>query len=101
MGNTVLVVEHDQDMMMESDQIIDIGPGAGVDGGEVVFQGTPEEICASDVSLTGAYLSGRSSHRRCRRSGGAPTGRFIVLEGAHEHNLKEIDIRIPVGCSPR
>ena len=61
MGNTVLVVEHDQDMMMESDQIIDIGPGAGVDGGEVVFQGTPEEICASEVSLTGAYLSGRKS----------------------------------------
>ena len=96
MGNTVLVVEHDQDMMMESDQIIDIGPGAGVDGGEVVFQGTPEEICASDVSLTGAYLSGRKSiavpQKRRRIS-----GRFIVLEGAHEHNLQDIDIRIPVG----
>ena len=96
MGNTVLVVEHDQDMMMASDQIIDIGPGAGVDGGEVVFQGTPEEICKSGVSLTGAYLSGRKSIAipEKRRS---LTGRFIVLEGANEHNLRDVDIRIPIG----
>ncbi len=96
MGNTVLVVEHDQDMMMESDQIIDIGPGAGVDGGEVVFQGTPEEICRSEVSLTGAYLSGRRAIAvpETRRS---LTGQFIVLEGANEHNLRNVDIRIPVG----
>ncbi len=96
MGNTVLVVEHDQDMMMESDQIIDIGPGAGVDGGAVVFQGTPEEICKSPVSLTGAYLSGRETIAapKARR---ALNGRFIVLEGANEHNLQDIDIRIPVG----
>jgi excinuclease ABC subunit A len=96
MGNTVLVVEHDQDMMMESDQIIDIGPGAGVDGGEVVFQGTPEEICRSEVSLTGAYLSGRKAIAvpETRRS---VTGQFIVLEGANEHNLRNVDIRIPVG----
>ncbi|MBU1965372.1 MAG: excinuclease ABC subunit UvrA, partial [Proteobacteria bacterium] len=96
MGNTVLVVEHDQDMMMASDQIIDIGPGAGVDGGEVVFQGTPEEICRSEVSLTGAYLSGRRAIAvpETRRS---LTGQFIVLEGANEHNLRNVDIRIPVG----
>jgi len=96
MGNTVLVVEHDPDMMMASDQIIDIGPGAGVDGGEVVFQGTPEEICKSGVSLTGAYLSGRKSIAipEKRRS---LTGRFIVLEGANEHNLRDVDIRIPIG----
>jgi len=96
MGNTVLVVEHDKDMMMESDQIIDIGPGAGVDGGEVVFQGTPEEICKSEVSLTGAYLSGRKAIAvpETRRS---LTGQFIVLEGANEHNLQNVDIRIPVG----
>ena len=96
MGNTVLVVEHDQEMMMESDQIIDIGPGAGVDGGEVVFQGTPEEICRSEVSLTGAYLSGRKAIAipETRRS---LTGQFIVLEGANEHNLQNVDIRIPVG----
>ena len=96
MGNTVLVVEHDQDMMMASDQIIDIGPGAGADGGEVVFQGTPEEICKSGVSLTGAYLSGRKSIAipEKRRS---LTGRFIILEGANEHNLRDVDIRIPIG----
>jgi excinuclease ABC subunit A len=96
MGNTVLVVEHDQDMMMQSDQIIDMGPGAGLDGGEVVFQGTPEEICRSVVSLTGAYLSGRESIPVPEKRRPA-AGRFIVLEGAHEHNLREIDIRIPVG----
>jgi len=96
MGNTVLVVEHDQDMMMESDQIVDIGPGAGVDGGWVVFQGTPAEICRSETSLTGAYLSGRRAIA-VPRSRRPPTGRFIVLEGAYEHNLKDVDIRIPVG----
>ena len=96
MGNTVLVVEHDQDMMMESDQIIDIGPGAGVDGGEVIFQGTPEEACRSEVSLTGAYLSGRKSIPVPVSRRSLPK-RFIVLEGAHEHNLKDVDIRIPVG----
>ena len=96
MGNTVLVVEHDRDMMMESDQIIDMGPGAGLDGGEVVFQGTPEEICKSEVSLTGAFLSGRKSIAMPEKRRPA-TGRFIVLEGAHEHNLQDVDIRIPVG----
>ena len=96
MGNTVLVVEHDRDMMLESDQIIDIGPGAGLFGGEVIFQGTPVEICSSEGSLTGQYLSGRKSIP-------VPEGRrplsekFIVLEGANEHNLKDIDIKIPVG----
>jgi excinuclease ABC subunit A len=96
MGNTVLVVEHDQDMMLESDQIIDIGPGAGIDGGEVVFQGTPEEACRSEVSLTGAYLSGRKSISLPEKRRPL-SGRFIVLEGAHEHNLRDVDIRIPVG----
>ena len=96
MGNTVLVVEHDQDMMIESDQIIDIGPGAGVDGGRVVFQGTPAEACASETSVTGAYLSGRKAIAvpRQRRKG---TGRCIVLEGAREHNLRDVDVQIPVG----
>ena len=96
MGNTVLVVEHDPAMMMSSDYILDMGPGAGFDGGEVVFHGTPEEICECDKSLTGLYLSGKivipvPGKRR------ALPARFIVLEGACEHNLKNIDIRIPVG----
>ncbi|MCX5854366.1 MAG: excinuclease ABC subunit UvrA [Deltaproteobacteria bacterium] len=96
MGNTVLVVEHDAAMMMSSDYIIDMGPGGGINGGEVVFQGTPDEICRSDQSLTGMYLSGRRfiPVPSCRRS---IPGRFILLEGAHEHNLKNIDIKIPVG----
>ena len=94
MGNTVLVVEHDTDIMNCADDIIDVGPGAGLHGGEIVFQGTPEEIRRSDVSLTGKYLSGRLSipvpeHRRDL------SGRFIIIEGASENNLKDIDIRIP------
>jgi len=95
MGNTVLVVEHDADMMMSSDCIIDMGPGAGVAGGEVIFQGTPEEIYADDNSVTGGYLSGRLTiplPKKRRKS-----DRFIILEGAYEHNLKNIDIKIPVG----
>jgi len=96
MGNTVLVVEHDADMMMASDGIVDMGPGAGREGGEVVFQGTPAEILESRTSLTGRYLSGRlkipvPEKRRVL------TDRFIVLEGATENNLKDIEIRIPVG----
>lgn len=94
MGNTVLVVEHDTDIMNAADDIIDVGPGAGVQGGEIVFQGSPEEIRRSEVSLTGKYLSGTLSipvpeQRR------PPSGRFIVIEGASENNLKDIDIRIP------
>jgi excinuclease ABC subunit A len=96
MGNTVLVVEHDAAMMSASDYIIDMGPGGGINGGEVVFHGTPEEICRSDKSLTGMYLSGRRfiPIPEGRRSTPA---RFIVLEGASEHNLKNIDIKVPTG----
>lgn len=96
MGNTVLIVEHDQDMMEEADQIIDVGPGAGAEGGRIVFQGTAQEIRQCPESLTGAYLSRRLSipvpeKRRLI------SGRFIIMEGATEHNLKDIDIRIPTG----
>jgi excinuclease ABC subunit A len=96
MGNTVLVVEHDADMMMASDGIVDMGPGAGLEGGEVVFQGSPAEILTSTSSLTGRYLSGRLSIPVPEKRRALP-GRFIVLEGATENNLKGIDIRIPVG----
>ncbi|HEX7534763.1 MAG TPA: excinuclease ABC subunit UvrA [Syntrophales bacterium] len=96
MGNTVLVVEHDPAMMMSSDYILDMGPGAGFDGGEVVFHGTPEEICESDKSLTGLYLSGKLGIPVPGKRRSMPD-RFIVLEGAREHNLKNIDIKIPVG----
>jgi len=96
MGNTVLVVEHDADMMFKCDHIVDMGPGAGAHGGEVVFQGTPEEILQDDKSLTGRFLSGKDSIAMPakRRS---IAGRQIVLEGASENNLKNIDIKIPVG----
>jgi excinuclease ABC subunit A len=96
LGNTVLVVEHDADMMLSSDHIIDMGPGAGQEGGEVVVQGSPAEVCRYGPSLTGQYLSGRVSIPLPASRRPQP-GRFIVLEGAYEHNLKDIDIRIPVG----
>jgi len=95
MGNTVIVVEHDADMMEAADHIIDMGPGAGLYGGEVVFQGSPEEIKQAKHSLTGAYLAGRLSIPVPQRRRQAK--RYIILEGAYEHNLKNIDIRIPVG----
>jgi excinuclease ABC subunit A len=96
MGNTVLVVEHDADMMLACDHIVDMGPGAGVHGGEVIFQGAPAEARQSEASLTGQYLSGRKSiappaKRRF------PSGRHIILEGASENNLQNIDIKIPTG----
>ncbi len=95
-GNTVLVVEHDAEMMRAADQIVDMGPGAGEKGGEVVVQGTYDEVCASVTSVTGSYLSGRSSiplpRKRRKRSKAA-----ITIAGAAEHNLKSIDVDLPLG----
>lgn len=96
LGNTVLVVEHDAEMMISSDDVVDMGPGAGLDGGRVIFHGTPGEICKSEDSLTGKYISGRLSipvPEKRRNS----SGRFIIIEGASENNLKDIEIKIPVG----
>lgn len=95
LGNTLIVVEHDEDTMWAADEIIDIGPGAGENGGEVVAQGTAEEIMKVPESITGAYLSGRMSipvpsERK------KPTG-FIKIKGARENNLKNIDVEIPLG----
>ncbi len=96
MGNSVLVVEHDADMMLACDHIVDMGPGAGEQGGNVIFQGTPGEILQSETSLTGKYLSGKESIAPpARRRAG--TGRYIFLEGASQNNLKDIDIKIPTG----
>ena len=96
LGNTVLVVEHDEDTMWAADWLIDLGPGAGKLGGEIVAQGTPEEVTAVEASLTGAYLSGRMEipTPKKRRKG---TGESLRLEGAQENNLKNIDIDIPLG----
>ena len=96
-GNSVIVVEHDEETMLESDYIIDIGPGAGVHGGEVVAQGTPEEIMKNEASITGAYLSGRKKIPvpATRRQG---NGNFLRVKGARENNLKNINVEIPLGC---
>ena len=96
-GNSVIVVEHDEETMLSSDYIIDIGPGAGVHGGEVVACGTPEEIMACENSLTGDYLSGRKKIEipTTRRKG---NGNKLKIKGARENNLKNIDVEIPLGC---
>jgi len=94
-GNTVLVVEHDEETILEADHVIDMGPGAGEHGGRVVAQGTPAEIMANPTSLTGRYLSGELSIPvpKKRRT---PKG-FITVEGAAENNLKEVTVDIPLG----
>ena len=96
-GNSVIVVEHDEETMLQSDYIVDIGPGAGVHGGEIVAQGTPEEIMKNESSVTGAYLSGRKSIEipKERRKG---NGAFLKIFGAKENNLKNINVEIPLGC---
>lgn len=95
LGNTLIVVEHDEDTMRAADCVIDIGPGAGTHGGEVVAQGTAEEIMACEKSITGDYLAGRRfvPVPAVRRK---PTG-WITVKGAREHNLKNIDVNIPLG----
>jgi excinuclease ABC subunit A len=96
-GNTVIVVEHDQETIQAADHIIDMGPGAGVTGGEIVAQGSLAEIADSPRSHTGQYLSARMKTPVSaeRRSG---TGKFLVIKGAKEHNLKDITVQIPVGA---
>lgn len=96
LGNTLIVVEHDEETMMESDYIIDIGPGAGVHGGEVVATGTPQEIIAHPTSITGQYLSGQlvNPYPDKRRKG---NGEFIHIIDAYENNLKKVSVKIPLG----
>ena len=96
LGNSVLVVEHDEDTMRESDYIIDIGPGAGVHGGEVIAQGTPSEIMENENSITGKYLSGKMKIEvpKTRRKG---NGNFITIKGAKENNLKNLTVKFPLG----
>ncbi len=95
-GNSLIVVEHDEETMEESDFIVDIGPGAGVHGGEIVAVGTPDEIKKNPHSITGAYLSGREKIPvpALRRSG---NGNFLKIIGASQNNLKNIDVKIPLG----
>jgi len=96
LGNTVIVVEHDEDVIRNSDYIVDIGPGAGVNGGNVIFSGNVEEIMKCDQSLTGRYLSGKEKIDipSTRRTG---TGKFIKLVGARHNNLKNVTVQFPLG----
>ena len=96
LGNTLIVVEHDEDTMRAADYVIDIGPGAGVNGGSVVAAGSIEDICACPESITGQYLSGKRSIPvpESRRQG---SGKHLVIRGAEENNLKNIDVEFPLG----
>lgn len=95
LGNTLIVVEHDEDTMLAADYIVDIGPGAGIHGGEVVAEGTAEDIMKNENSITGAYLSGKMQipvpEKRRKPNG------FITVKGAEENNLKNIDVKFPLG----
>ncbi|MBG9794341.1 excinuclease ABC subunit A [Paenibacillus dendritiformis] len=96
LGNTLIVVEHDEDTMLAADHIIDIGPGAGIHGGQVIAEGTPEEIMKDKHSLTGQYLSGRKfipvpAKRR------VPDGRWLEIIGAKENNLRSVNVKFPLG----
>jgi len=96
LGNTLVVVEHDEDTMRAADYIVDIGPGAGINGGRVVAFGTPEEVMANTDSITGDYLAGRKKIPvpAARRKG---NGRYLKVFGAAEHNLRHVDVAIPLG----
>lgn len=96
LGNSVIVVEHDEETIESADYVVDIGPGAGIHGGEVVFAGTPEELMESNT-LTGDYLSGKKKIEvpEFRRPG---NGKFITVKGAAQNNLKGIDVSFPLGC---
>jgi excinuclease ABC subunit A len=95
LGNTVIVVEHDEETMRSADWIVDVGPGAGMHGGQIVAEGTAEDIMACEESLTGQYLSGKKvipvPEKRRKPAG------WLTVKGAEEHNLKHIDVRIPLG----
>jgi excinuclease ABC subunit A len=97
LGNTVIVVEHDEETIKESDWIVDIGPGAGEHGGEVVYSGPVAGIAKAKDSVTGRYLTGKASIAvpEKRRS---PSGDVITIRGAREHNLQDLDVEIPLGC---
>ncbi len=97
LGNTLIVVEHDEETIASADHVVDIGPGAGVHGGNVIFSGTPEELVKCDESITGLYLSGKRKIAvpASRRKG---SGKFLTVRGAQANNLKNVDISIPLGA---
>jgi excinuclease ABC subunit A len=96
LGNTVLVVEHDEETIRHADYVLDLGPGAGRLGGHVVAEGTPEQIMAAPASLTGRYLSGQATMLQ-RAKPRKLTGKWLTIVGAREHNLQDVNIRVPLG----
>ncbi|MDO9980638.1 excinuclease ABC subunit UvrA [Glaesserella parasuis] len=97
LGNTVIVVEHDEDAIMASDHIVDIGPGAGVHGGQIIAQGTAQEIMQNEASITGKFLSGKEKIEIPKQRTPRDESKQLVLKGASGNNLKEVDLAIPVG----
>ncbi len=97
LGNTVLVVEHDEDTIRHADYLLDIGPGAGIAGGHVVAAGTPDEVTKNEKSITGRYLSGQEKIDVPKKRRAMTSGRKIVVKGARENNLKNIDVSFPLG----
>jgi excinuclease ABC subunit A len=98
LGNTLIVVEHDEDTIRSADWVVDIGPGAGEHGGEVVVSGPVPELLASDKSMTGAYLSGRQEIAVPAKRRPRARSREVVVKGASEHNLRGVDVAFPLGC---
>jgi excinuclease ABC subunit A len=97
LGNTVLVVEHDEDTIREADYLLDIGPGAGVNGGEVIAAGTPAEVAANEKSITGRYLSGTEKIDVPKKRRSIEKDRKLIVKGARENNLKNVDVEFPLG----
>ncbi|HEV2087859.1 MAG TPA: excinuclease ABC subunit UvrA, partial [Cryptosporangiaceae bacterium] len=98
LGNTLIVVEHDEDTIRTADWVVDIGPGAGEHGGEIVVSGPVEALLASEESLTGAYLAGRRRIPTPAKRRPADTGRQLLVKGAREHNLRDLEVAFPLGC---
>jgi excinuclease ABC subunit A len=98
LGNTLIVVEHDEDTIRAADWVVDIGPRAGEHGGQIVVSGPLEELLASEESLTGAYLTGRQSIPIPARRRKVSSGKEVVVKGATEHNLRSVDVAFPLGC---
>ncbi len=98
LGNTLIVVEHDEDTIRTADWVVDIGPHAGEHGGEIVVSGTVKQLLASKQSITGAYLSGRKKIEVPAKRRPREKGRELVVEGAREHNLRNVDVAFPLGC---
>lgn len=96
LGNTLIVVEHDEDTIRQADYVIDMGPGAGIHGGHIVSRGSPKQIENDPKSLTGRYLSGKLKIETPKKR--RTSDKFIRVNGSNEHNLKNIDVKIPIGC---